>query len=170
MAAVTRDYLGPSGVVVGALLVGLVILDTTLVSISRTRAGRSVLSGGRDHLTHRLAVRLGGPRNVALVLALAQLVVCGITITVAQAGAGWVLLAGGAGLLLGLGLIWQFEKPVVAEGDEPGVLMSSSLPRAQADSSSPPLGAPPPVAVGRSYGPAGADRSTAAVAESSHLR
>jgi UDP-GlcNAc:undecaprenyl-phosphate GlcNAc-1-phosphate transferase len=111
MESVSRRYLGPSGVVVGALLVALVILDTTLVTISRTRAGRPVLSGGRDHLTHRLAGRIGAPRNVAMVLAAAQLLVCGVTIAVAQAGIGWVLLAGGAGIAFGAALIWQFERP-----------------------------------------------------------
>jgi UDP-GlcNAc:undecaprenyl-phosphate GlcNAc-1-phosphate transferase len=110
MAAVTRHYLGPSGVIVAALLVGLVIFDTTLVVVSRSRAGVSVLTGGRDHLTHRLAGRLGAPRNVALALAAAQLVLCSITIGVAQAGAGWVLLAGGLGLLAGAAMIWQFER------------------------------------------------------------
>jgi UDP-GlcNAc:undecaprenyl-phosphate GlcNAc-1-phosphate transferase len=110
MAAVTRHYLGPSGVIVAALLVGLVIFDTTLVVISRSRAGVPVLTGGRDHLTHRLAGRLGAPRNVALALAVAQLVLCSITIGVAQAGVGWVLLAGGLGLLAGAAMIWQFER------------------------------------------------------------
>jgi UDP-GlcNAc:undecaprenyl-phosphate GlcNAc-1-phosphate transferase len=110
MAAVTRNYLGPSGVVVAALLVSLVIFDTTLVTISRTRAGRSVLTGGRDHLTHRLALRLGGPRNVALVLAVSQLVVSGVTIAVARAGVGWVLLAGGLATAFGGVLIWQLER------------------------------------------------------------
>ncbi|MGI8428068.1 MAG: glycosyltransferase family 4 protein [Solirubrobacteraceae bacterium] len=109
MSVVRRGYLGPSGVVVAALLVGLVILDTTLVTISRTRGGRPVLQGGRDHLTHRLAARFGSPRNVALTLALTQLALCAITIAVAQAGFGWVLLAGGAGLALGGLLIWEFE-------------------------------------------------------------
>jgi UDP-GlcNAc:undecaprenyl-phosphate/decaprenyl-phosphate GlcNAc-1-phosphate transferase len=109
MAAVTRSYLGPSGVIVAALLVSLVILDTTLVTVSRTRAGRSVLIGGRDHLSHRLAIRLGGPRRVAFTLAVSQLLVCAITIGVARAGTGWILLSGGAGVVLGLGLIWQFE-------------------------------------------------------------
>jgi UDP-GlcNAc:undecaprenyl-phosphate GlcNAc-1-phosphate transferase len=109
MAAVTKSYLGPSGVVVAALLVGLVILDTTLVTVSRTRAGRPVLSGGRDHLTHRLASRLGPPRKVALTLAGGQLTVCALTIAVARAGAGWVLLAGGLGVAFGVVLIWQFE-------------------------------------------------------------
>jgi UDP-GlcNAc:undecaprenyl-phosphate GlcNAc-1-phosphate transferase len=109
MNAVNRDYLGPSGVVIGALLVGLVILDTTLVTISRSRAGRPMLSGGRDHLTHRLANRLGTPRRVALTLAVTQLFVCCVTITVAQAGAGWVLLSGGVGVVFGVVLLWHFE-------------------------------------------------------------
>jgi UDP-GlcNAc:undecaprenyl-phosphate GlcNAc-1-phosphate transferase len=109
MESVSLRYLGPSGVVVGALLVALVILDTTLVTISRTRAGRSVLSGGRDHLTHRLARRGGTPRSVALTLAAVQLVVCGVTIAVAEAGIGWVLLAGSLAVAFGAVLIWQFE-------------------------------------------------------------
>jgi UDP-GlcNAc:undecaprenyl-phosphate GlcNAc-1-phosphate transferase len=119
MAAVTKGYLGPSGVIVAALLVGIVIFDTTLVTISRTRAGRSVLTGGRDHLTHRLALRLGGPRNVALMLAASQLILCGVTIAVAQAGVGWVLLAGGTGIVLGLALIWQLEKPILERTEPP---------------------------------------------------
>src|SRR5205085_10802494 len=110
VAAGTRNYLGPGGVVIAARLVGLVILDTTLVTFSRSRAGRPVLAGGRDHVTQRLACWLGAPRKVAMTLALTQLVVCGITIGVAQAGLGWVLLAGAAGLLLGGLLIWAFER------------------------------------------------------------
>jgi UDP-GlcNAc:undecaprenyl-phosphate GlcNAc-1-phosphate transferase len=110
MAAVTRNYLGPSGVIIAALLVGLVIFDTTLVTVSRSRGGRSLMTGARDHLTHRLAARLDGPRNVALTLSVAQFVLCAVTIGVAQAGVGWVLLAGGLSVVLGLVLIWQFEK------------------------------------------------------------
>jgi UDP-GlcNAc:undecaprenyl-phosphate GlcNAc-1-phosphate transferase len=109
MTSVTSEYLGPNGVVIGALLVGLVIFDTTLVTISRSRAGRSVLTGGRDHTTHRLCQWLGTPRNVAITLAATQLVLCGVTISVAQAGKGWVLLAGGVALIFGVALIWRFE-------------------------------------------------------------
>jgi UDP-GlcNAc:undecaprenyl-phosphate/decaprenyl-phosphate GlcNAc-1-phosphate transferase len=109
MSAVNRDYLGPNGVVIGALLVGMVILDTTLVTFSRSRAGRPVLSGGRDHLTHRLAKRVGSPRRVALTLAGSQLLVCIVTIAVAKAGEGWIFAAGGFGLVVGAVLIWQFE-------------------------------------------------------------
>jgi UDP-GlcNAc:undecaprenyl-phosphate GlcNAc-1-phosphate transferase len=110
MAAVNRNYLGPSGVIIAALLVALVIFDTTLVTYSRTRAGRSVLTGGRDHLTHRLSSRLGGPHNVALTLAAAQLLLCGATIGLAQAGVGWVLLAGATSVVVGVVLIWQFDR------------------------------------------------------------
>ncbi len=111
MAAVSPGYLGPSGVIIAALLVALVIFDTSLVTISRTRAGRSVLVGGRDHLTHRLAGRLGAPRRVALTLAGTQLVLCAVTVGVARAGLGWVLLAGALSVTVGATLIWQFERP-----------------------------------------------------------
>lgn len=119
MAGVTRSWLGPSGVIVGALLVGLVILDTTLVTVSRSRAHRPLLSGGRDHLTHRLAGRLGAPRNVALTLAVTQLALCAATIAVVEAGLGWVLLAGVAGVALGGLLIWQFEQSAWLAGAKP---------------------------------------------------
>jgi len=109
MSAVNRDYLGPRGVVIGALLVGLVIFDTTLVTVSRSRAGRSVFTGGRDHTTHRLAQVVGTPRRVAMTLAGAQLTLCTLTIGLARAGGGWVLLAGGLGVAFGLVLLWQFE-------------------------------------------------------------
>jgi hypothetical protein len=110
MSVVRSNYLGPSGVVVGALMVGLVILDTTLVTYSRKRGGRPVFSGGRDHLTHRIVHRLGSAQAVALTLAGTQLVVCAITIAVAQAGVGWVLLAGACCAMFGLALIWRFER------------------------------------------------------------
>jgi UDP-GlcNAc:undecaprenyl-phosphate GlcNAc-1-phosphate transferase len=109
MTTVSREYFGPSGVVVAALLVGLVIFDTTLVTVSRSRAGRPVLSGGRDHTTHRLRRVLGTPRKVALTLAAVQLVLCGITIGVAQAGTGWILLTGGVCVGAAIVLMWQFE-------------------------------------------------------------
>ena len=109
MAAVTRSSLGPSGVIVAALLAGLVILDTTLVVISRRRARRAVLTGGRDHLTHRLGHMLGDPRRVAVVLATTQLLVCALTIGAARAGLGWVLLAGGLAIAFAGMLIWQLE-------------------------------------------------------------
>src|SRR5205823_6453585 len=52
-AIVAADHkaLGESAVLGGALLVGLVILDTALVVFSRHRARIPLVTGGRDHLT-----------------------------------------------------------------------------------------------------------------------
>ncbi len=54
------------------VLVGLPAFDTALVIVSRLRRGMNVWSGGRDHLTHRLLLRLDSPRGVAVALALGQ--------------------------------------------------------------------------------------------------
>jgi UDP-GlcNAc:undecaprenyl-phosphate GlcNAc-1-phosphate transferase len=54
------------------LLVGIPLLDTCLVVISRRRRGLSVLTGGRDHLTHRTRRRLTTVRSVAVSLGAAQ--------------------------------------------------------------------------------------------------
>ncbi len=50
-------------------IAGLVILDTSLVVVSRLRRGAPVLSGSRDHLSHRLLGWTGSARGVAMVLA-----------------------------------------------------------------------------------------------------
>jgi UDP-GlcNAc:undecaprenyl-phosphate GlcNAc-1-phosphate transferase len=67
---------GNAGLLVGALLAGLPIFDTTLVSVSRIRRGVTVVTGGRDHLTHRLLLWLRTPRAVAGALALLQAWLC----------------------------------------------------------------------------------------------
>jgi UDP-GlcNAc:undecaprenyl-phosphate GlcNAc-1-phosphate transferase len=54
------------------LLVGIPALDTTLVIVSRRRRGVSVLTGGRDHLTHRARKLLPSARAVALLLGAIQ--------------------------------------------------------------------------------------------------
>lgn len=118
MSVVRSDYFGPSGVVVGALLVGLVILDTTLVAYSRRRGRRPVFSGGRDHLTHRVIGRLGSTHAVAATLAVTQFVIAAIAIAVARAGVGWVLLAGSLCIVFGAVLIWRLERMwLAATGD-----------------------------------------------------
>ena len=132
MSAVNRDYLGPSGVIIGGLLVGLVIFDTTLVTISRTRAGRSVFSGGRDHTTHRLAKVVGSPRHVAMTLAGTQLAVCALTIGVAKAGGGWVLVCGAVGVAFGGTLLWQFETSRWLRVDRTAAAEVVSAPEVQA--------------------------------------
>lgn len=97
--AVSRDVngLGAAAVVAAAPLVGLVILDTTLVVVSRTRRGVKVMSGGRDHITHRLLGVLGSPRRVALALAGLQVALCGL---------GLVLLQGDTATVIGVGIVY----------------------------------------------------------------
>lgn len=57
---------------VPALIVIIPILDTLLVSVTRTLAGRSVSIGGRDHTTHRLvAMGLSEPQTALLLYAFA---------------------------------------------------------------------------------------------------
>lgn len=63
----------PSVYLTTGLLIGVPVLDTALVVISRQRRGISMLTGGRDHLTHRLNSRVGDPRKVAVGLAAVQL-------------------------------------------------------------------------------------------------
>ena len=53
-------------------LAGLPILDTTLVVFSRWRRRMPVLSGARDHITHRLHGRLGSPIRVCALLVALQ--------------------------------------------------------------------------------------------------
>jgi len=75
---------GSSALLVGLLLVGVPALDTALVIISRSRRRISLLTGGRDHLTHRAHTMLDSPRAVALALAVAQSVVAVLAIVSAE--------------------------------------------------------------------------------------
>ena len=86
MAVASDAAAGPAGLAAGALIVGLAILDTTLVTVSRRRGGRPLLTGGRDHLTHRLRVRLRTPQAVAALLAAGQVGLCAAAVTLAAAG------------------------------------------------------------------------------------
>jgi UDP-GlcNAc:undecaprenyl-phosphate GlcNAc-1-phosphate transferase len=73
-----------------------------LVVFSRYRRGAPILSGGRDHLTHRLLSKLGSERSVALVLGGAQALFCALAIALHAltqeqvAAAAVAYLAGGA--------------------------------------------------------------------------
>ena len=53
---------------VPALIVIIPILDTTLVTLTRTLAGRSIAQGGRDHTSHRLVAMGLTERQVAVLL------------------------------------------------------------------------------------------------------
>jgi hypothetical protein len=110
MGSAAANSPGLSAVVVAALLVGLVVLDTTLVVFSRARGGRGVLVGGRDHLTHRLAKRLGSPRRVVLALGTAQLALCAVTVSVAAVNVLWILMVGSVAATFGVFAIAALER------------------------------------------------------------
>ena len=85
-------------VALGLLLVGVPALDTTLVVVSRRRRGLSVLTGGRDHLTHRARQRLRTAFAVAVALGSVQIVLSLMAVAATRGSTGW--LAGAAVLYL----------------------------------------------------------------------
>jgi UDP-GlcNAc:undecaprenyl-phosphate/decaprenyl-phosphate GlcNAc-1-phosphate transferase len=109
------------------LVLGLPFLDTMLVIVARTRRKVSVLTGGRDHLTHRLHARLGSTRAVAFALAGSQVLIATIGIAAIQMGRTPVILAAAISLAAGAGVIAVLESPrwnapASAGGDQIGSL------------------------------------------------
>jgi UDP-N-acetylmuramyl pentapeptide phosphotransferase/UDP-N-acetylglucosamine-1-phosphate transferase len=72
MAAAETTTVAWRSLLVSLLLVAVPALDTSLVIVSRRRRGVSVLTGGRDHLTHRTRRMLSSPRAVVLALGVVQ--------------------------------------------------------------------------------------------------
>ena len=92
---------------VALLLIGIPALDTTLVIVSRRRRGVSVLTGGRDHLTHRTHKLLPSARTVALLLGLIQAALSVLAVLASRSAASLLvisasiyLLAAGATIVL----------------------------------------------------------------------
>jgi UDP-GlcNAc:undecaprenyl-phosphate/decaprenyl-phosphate GlcNAc-1-phosphate transferase len=112
MAAPGTQGFGWSALLAMAPMVGLPILDTTLVVISRRRARRPVLSGGRDHLTHRLRAMVGGSVGAVVVsLAAVQAVLCLVAIAAVQVGAALAVVAAVAFAVAGGFAIFVLETP-----------------------------------------------------------
>jgi len=109
IAAPPVEDLGRGSVLVAALLVGLVILDTTLVTISRRRRGRPLMTGGRDHLTHRMLDVVGSARGVAGTLAAVQLSLCALALAASGLGRTAVLWIAAAAVIAGIGAIAALE-------------------------------------------------------------
>ena len=114
LMAVSRDTngLGAAAVVAAAPLVGLPVLDTTLVMISRSRRGVPLLTGGRDHLTHRLLRVAGTPQRVAVALAVGQAALCAVGFGLLHLGGTAVAGAGLAYVVLGTLVIVALERSV----------------------------------------------------------
>ena len=111
MAIPATDGFGPAAVFAVVPLVGLVVLDTTLVVFSRLRRGAGLFTGGRDHLTHRLLGILGTSGNVALVLAASQAVLCAVGILLYDSTIVTVFSAATAYVILGAAAIAALEWP-----------------------------------------------------------
>jgi UDP-GlcNAc:undecaprenyl-phosphate GlcNAc-1-phosphate transferase len=92
------------------IVLGLPIFDTTLVVISRIRRGQPIWQGGKDHLSHRLAVFGLGPRHVAGIL-YGVACVLGITAyTIWRVGPSLGLAIVAVVLLAGIGLLIVCER------------------------------------------------------------
>jgi len=69
---------------IGLLLVGVPALDSALVTISRRRRGIPLLTGGRDHLTHRARRRLRNAQAVAVALGSAQALLAALALAASR--------------------------------------------------------------------------------------
>jgi hypothetical protein len=120
-------------------LVALPILDVALVSVSRTRRGVTLMTGGWDHLTHRIMLAVHTPRRVALTLATTQLVLCGCAIGGYELGGSGVSAFAFAAFSAGLfailvldrprwrppGIATRLQEEVVPPGSQPSVNVDS---------------------------------------------
>jgi UDP-GlcNAc:undecaprenyl-phosphate GlcNAc-1-phosphate transferase len=105
--------------VAGPLMVTFVAtVDTCVVLVSRRRAGRPLMLGGTDHVSHRLR-RLGlSTGQVALALSGTAAVTCLAVIPMMR---GWVPAPVPLGIGIGVGgvFVWLLQKvPVYAKPDE----------------------------------------------------
>ncbi len=74
----------PASIAAVGLVVGLALFDTTLVVVSRLRAGRPLHVGGTDHLAHRLLILGLSCRRVAGLLALGTAASAGLGLAVGR--------------------------------------------------------------------------------------
>lgn len=99
----------------GLLLVGIPALDTCLVVISRRRRGISLLTGGRDHLTHRTRTLVPSTPAVAFTLGAIQALVSLVAVIASRGGSAWLELAAVLYMLAGAGAIFLLEARPVEE-------------------------------------------------------
>jgi hypothetical protein len=70
-----------------------------------------LVTGGRDHLTHRIQRIAGSPRKVALVLGAAQLILCGFAVAGYELGAEAVPLLALVAFVFGVAAIVVLDTP-----------------------------------------------------------
>lgn len=100
---------------VALLLVGIPALDTSLVIISRRRRGVSIMTGGRDHLTHRARRVLPSARSVAFSLGALQAVVSIAAVLASEGGASFIVVSATLYLLAAAAAIVVMENHTVEE-------------------------------------------------------
>lgn len=122
MMAAQAGFNGLPALLLAPLLLGLLILDTTMVTLSRFRRRASVLSGGRDHLTHRMLRRAGTPRRVAVLLAGGQAASCGAAVVAVRYGTATLGTITSVAVALGLAAILVLEVRFDGDLSAPSVL------------------------------------------------
>ncbi|MDX1383031.1 MAG: MraY family glycosyltransferase [Thermoanaerobaculia bacterium] len=96
---------------VPVLVLGVPILDTTLVVVSRLRRGRNPLTTpGRDHLSHRLASRGAGRRGAVLGLYGAAVLFGVAAVLVSLADPIPAYVVGALAAVAGLAALWWLER------------------------------------------------------------
>ncbi len=115
MAAASTSTVAWQSLLVALLLVGIPALDTSLVIVSRRRRGVSVLTGGRDHLTHRTRRFLPSARAVALSLGAIQAVVSVVAVLAIEGGTSFLVISAILYLLAAAGAIVLLETQDVEE-------------------------------------------------------
>jgi UDP-GlcNAc:undecaprenyl-phosphate/decaprenyl-phosphate GlcNAc-1-phosphate transferase len=100
MVAAGTSRVAWHSLLVALLLIGIPALDTSLVVISRRRRGVSLLSGGRDHLTHRARAYLPSERAVALSLGAAQAALSVLAVLASRGEASLVVISASAYVLI----------------------------------------------------------------------
>lgn len=102
----------PVPILISAFVLGVPILDTTLVVVLRAVQRRSIFAGGRDHLTHRLVAWGFSEREVAVILYIFTLAAgAAAAVTVQAGGAARVAAVGlGTGLLVFAGVLGSRQR------------------------------------------------------------
>src|SRR5439155_11890638 len=105
MVAAGTSSVAWHSLLIALLLIGVPLVDTCLVIVSRRRRGVSVLSGGRDHLTHRARAYLPSARAVALMLGAIQAALSVVAVLDSQGQALLVVISASLFVLIALGPI-----------------------------------------------------------------
>jgi UDP-GlcNAc:undecaprenyl-phosphate GlcNAc-1-phosphate transferase len=103
-----NEMIGPA-FLPAIMLVGVPVLDMTLVIVSRARRRAPIGRGARDHITHRLLPKLGSTWAVAAVLAIAQGALSLAAIEVMGWNRGAILAGAAVAFVLGVVTIAIFE-------------------------------------------------------------